>query len=167
MHRHSIDPLSGYCQITVLMPFGATSLRMPCYRSVLSPNNITLSAVCVDTAQHGRLIPLYFVEMQIDSSCKETPLEKITQRGKKIKDYFWQLPPPTHPLQKTPGTISYSGEIWLLIVLSTDLRFSVGFNIYVLWEWAVLMAFRKAIDGLHRQVNNDTACGNGNGKSGI
>ena len=58
-------------------------------------------------------------------------------------------------------------KFWLLIVLKGDLKFSVGLDIDVLWEWAVVVAFRKANDGLLRQVNNDTACGNGNGESRI
>ena len=38
-------------------------------------------------------------------------------------EYFWQIPRP----QKTaPGMISYCGEIWLLIVVSTDLTLQRG-----------------------------------------
>jgi len=43
----------------------------------------------------------------------------------------------------------------------------MGLDTDILRERAVVMAFRIANDGLLRQVNNDMACGNGDGESRI
>jgi hypothetical protein len=63
--------------------------------------------------------------------------------------------------------VSSSEKMWLLFALNTDLKFSVGLDIDILWEWAVVMAFQKANDGLLGQVNSDAACGKRNGESRI